>query len=133
MPIKTDKLGVLSRRANRSVVVLDEPPLSHLQALILKKLDDLGDEAYGYKVIEGLSLETGVWLDPSQVYTNIKKMSGKGFLAKPDVRQPPEGGPPVKVYKLTPAGRDALRSTAEHYQAVADYLNKTRKASRNSG
>ena len=132
MPIKTHKLGDLTRRAHRSVVVLDEPPLSHLQALILKKLEVLEGEAYGYKVIEGLSLETGVWLDPSQVYTNIKKMSatGKGFLAEPDIRQPPEGGPPVKVYKLTAAGRAALRSTAEHYQAVADYLNDTRKAAR---
>jgi DNA-binding PadR family transcriptional regulator len=112
-------------------LLLEEPELSHLQALILKKFDDLGEEAYGYKVIEGLSLETGVWLDPSQVYTNVKKMSdgGKGFLAKPDVRQLPEGGPPVKVYKLTAAGRAALKSTAEHYQAVADYLNNKRKVS----
>ena len=104
--------------------------MSHLQGIILKKLDDLGEEAYGYKVIEGLALEHGVWIDPSQIYTNVKKLHDKGFLGEPQIRKQPEGGPPTKVYKVTAAGRAALKATAAHHQAVADYLNDKRNATR---
>ena len=48
------------------VPMLDDPPLGHLQAIVLKKLDELGKQAFGFKVIEELSLETGVWIDPSR-------------------------------------------------------------------
>ena len=130
MPIKTHKYGVLSKRGDRNVLMLDEPELGHLQAIVLKKLEQLGTKAYGYKVIESLSLETGVWIDPSQVYSSIRKISEKGYLAAPELRPPAGGGPPMKIYTLSAAGRAVLKATADHHQALADYLNDKRKAGR---
>ncbi len=103
MPIKTHKIGVLSSRAKQTVPLLDEPPLGHLQALILKKLDDLGSEAFGYNVLEQLSLQTLVWIDPSQIYSSIRRMVSeeKKYIELVEERKSPEGGPPLKIYKLS--------------------------------
>ena len=130
MPIKTQKLGLLSSRASQDVPLLDDPPLGHLQAIILKKLDDLGKEAFGFNAIEQLSIETGVWIDPSQVYASIRKLVDKEYIEHIETRRSPDGGPPLKIYRLTAAGRAALKSVAAHHQAVADYLNDKRKATR---
>ena len=132
MAIKTQKYGVLSSRAKQTVPLLDEPPLGHLQALILKKLDELGSEAFGYNVLEQLSLQTLVWIDPSAIYSAIRRMSSeeKKYIELVEERKSPQGGPPLKIYKLTAAGRAALRSVAAHHQAVADYINDKRKATR---
>ena len=132
MPTKTQKYGMLSPRAKQTVPLLDEPPLGHLQALILKKLDDLGSEAFGYNVLEQLSLETLVWIDPSQIYSAIRRMASgeKAFIELVEERKSPAGGPPLKIYKLTAAGRAALKATVEHYRAVTNYLEKKRKATR---
>jgi DNA-binding PadR family transcriptional regulator len=126
------KHGTLSSRAKQTVPVLDEPPLGHLQALILKKLDELGSEAFGYNVLEQLSLETLVWIDPSAIYSAIRRMSSeeKGYIELVEERKSPQGGPPLKIYKLTAAGRAALKTTTEHYRAVANYLENKRKATR---
>jgi DNA-binding PadR family transcriptional regulator len=124
MPVRKHKLGVLSSRAKQRVPLLDEPPLGHLQALILKKLDDLGSEAFGYNVLEQLSLETMVWIDPSQIYSSIRRMLSdeKAYIELVGERKSPDGGPPVKIYRLTKPGRAALDATAEHHQAMAAYL-----------
>ena len=130
MPVKTNRLGLLSSRASQDVPLLDDPPMGHLQAIILKKLDDLGREAFGFNAIEQLSLETGVWIDPSQIYASIRKLNEKEFIEHSGTRRSRDGGPPVKIYKLTAAGRAALRTVAAHHQAVADYINHKRKATR---
>jgi DNA-binding PadR family transcriptional regulator len=125
MPIKTDNIADLTRRSDRKVLELDEPPLSHLQAIIAKKLDELGEVAFGYNVLEKLSREFGVWIDSSQVYTNIRKLNiDKDFIEHVTTRPVAGGGPAVKIYRLTTAGREALRSTAAHYRAVAEFLER---------
>jgi DNA-binding PadR family transcriptional regulator len=95
----------------------------------LKKLDELGSEAFGYNVLEQLSLETLVWIDPSAIYSAIRRMSSpeKGYIELVEERNSPQGGPPLKIYRLTSAGRAALKTTAEHYRAVADYLESKGK------
>jgi DNA-binding PadR family transcriptional regulator len=131
MPVKTNRLELLSSRASQDVPLLDDPPVGHLQAIVLKKLDELGKEAFGFNVLEQLSLETGVWIDPSQVYASIRKLvNDKGYIEHVETRRSQEGGPPLKIYKLTAAGRAALKTVAAHHQAVADYLNDKRKATR---
>jgi DNA-binding PadR family transcriptional regulator len=116
----------------QTVPVLDEPPLGHLQALIMKKLDDLGSEAFGYNVLEQLSLETGVWIDPSQIYSAIRRLVSeeKKYIELIETRPSPDGGPPLKIYKLSAAGRAALKATLAHHRAVAEYLDNKRKATR---
>jgi DNA-binding PadR family transcriptional regulator len=131
MPIKATKLVGLSPRMSREVPLLDEPPLGHLQAIILKKLDDLGDEAFGYNVLEQLSIESAVWMDHAQIYSSIRRLLDKELIALVAKRHQ-RRGPPLKIYKLTAAGRVALKSTTAHYRAVAEYLDdkNKRKATR---
>ena len=123
--------GPLSRRADKHVPMLDDPPIGHLQALILKKLDYLGSEAIGYNALEELSLETGVWLDASQIYASIRKLAEKELIKQTGTRRQ-QAGPPLKVYEVTAPGRAALKATSAHHRAVADYLddNSKRKAAR---
>jgi len=134
MPVKTRNLGVLAARQSVDVPLLDDPLIGHLQAIILKKLEQLGAEAFGYKVFEQLCIETGVWIDVSQIYSSIRKLADRDPpLIEQDgpPRRSPDGGPPLKYYKLTAAGRAALKSTAAHHRAVADYLEgNKRKATR---
>lgn len=112
----------LSRRADLPVVLIDDPPLGHLQAIVAKKLDELGSEAYGFNVLEQLTLETGVWIEHSQIYGSIKKLVGSKYIEHIETRAQ-AGTPPLKIYRLTAAGRAALKSTAAHHRAVADYLD----------
>src|SRR5262245_21621342 len=120
MPVKTKNYGTLSRRADRKVLILDEPEVGGpLPAVLLKKLDQLGDDAYGYKAIESLSMELGVWLDPSQSYQHIRTLAQKKLLRDPIYRPAPSGGPPMKIYKLSDAGHEALKDAAAHYRALA--------------
>jgi DNA-binding PadR family transcriptional regulator len=124
MSVKTSKhLAGLSPRAAREIALLDEAPLGHLQALVLKKLDDLKSEAFGYNVLEQLSIDSGVWIDHSQIYTTIRRfLDRKPALIEKVAERAQPRGPKLKIYKLTAAGRAALKSTTAHYRAVADYL-----------
>jgi DNA-binding PadR family transcriptional regulator len=128
MVVKSHPLG-LPARHGQITALLDEPPVGHLQALVLHKLDRLGKNAYGYKVLEGLSIDSGVWIDHVQIYTTIRKLLDKELIELAETR-PQKGGPPVKVYKLTAAGRAALKAVTAHHTALADQLNDKRKATR---
>ena len=125
------KLSVgLARRSDEHVALLDDPPVGHLQAIVLKRLDVLGRDASGYSVLEGLSIDTGVWIDPSQIYASIRKLVDKELISLAETRPQP-GGPPLKIYQLTAAGRAALKTTAEHHREVAAFLtNDKRNATR---
>jgi DNA-binding PadR family transcriptional regulator len=126
MPLKAHKLGLIAPRGSATVPLLDEPPLGHLQALILKKLDELGDDAFGYKALEELSLETKVWIDHARVYATIASLVKRKdkYIELSGTKPSPVGGPPVKLYRLTAAGRAGLEATAAHYQAMAERLTR---------
>lgn len=124
MPINTKQFANISSRSDLDIAMLDEPPLGHLQAIILKTLADLGDEACGYKVVEKLIRKTRVSIDASQIYASIRKFRTRRFVSRPIKRKSGEGGPPLKIYRITPAGRTALTVTAEHYRAVLSYLEE---------
>jgi len=126
MPVKLKKVGTLVGRPKKRMAFRDEPPLGALQAYILKKMDELGDEAFGYKVFEEMMLETGERFNPSLVYGNIRKMADKElkFLEFAGMRPSPDGGPPLKIYRVTAAGRAAIKTTASYYHAVADRLER---------
>ena len=70
--ILTDANVNLQLRGEREVPWLDDPPLGHMQAVVLRKLYDLEDEAYGLKVVQTLSAQSGVLVDHSQIYTAIR-------------------------------------------------------------
>jgi len=37
----------------------------------------------------------------SPIYTTIRHLLQKGYLGTPELRQSEDGGPPMKIYKLT--------------------------------
>lgn len=125
MPVKQKKSRGPERSTNR-VLELKEPPMGYLQAVILKKLDQLGDDAFGYKVLEELMLDTGEWIDPSQVYGSMRKMMDekRKFIEYVGTRRSPDGGPPLKIYRVTAAGRAAIKAAGAHHRALADYLER---------
>ena len=126
MPVKLQKTGAFVRGPKKRIPSRVEPPLGALQAMVLKKMDELGDEAFGYKVLEELMLETGEWFDPSLIYGTIRKLVDKdrGFIEYVGTRPSPDGGPPLKMYKMTAAGRAAIKATAAHHRALADFLER---------
>lgn len=102
-------------------MAFSEPPLGHLQAVIISKFEKLGRDAYGYKLLEEVSRESGSWSNPTQIYTAIRNLANKTptpYLEHSETRDSKDGGPPFKVYKVTPAGRAALKETIAHYRAI---------------
>jgi DNA-binding PadR family transcriptional regulator len=122
---KTNYKGLVTRQQATSALV-DDPPLGHLQALVLHKLATLGRDAYGFKVLESLSGDAGVWLDAPDVYLAIRKLVGKDLIKLVETRSQ-GGGAPVKVYEITVAGEAALKITTAHHRAVADQLERQEK------
>lgn len=122
-------------KQHTTIPLLDEPPLGHVQAVILKTLDDLGKDAYGYSALQTIAQVTGVWLNHAQVYTILRKLAEPAktdpMIEHTETRPSTGGGPPFKVYKLTAAGRAALKATHAHHKALVSYLeNDKRRPSR---
>jgi hypothetical protein len=94
--------------------------------MILKKLDELGDNASGSKAHEELILETGEWFESSVIYLSIRKMADKDhkFLEPAGTRPLPGGRWPIKLYRVTAAGRAAIADTAAYHRALADRLER---------
>ena len=119
---KSEPVKLVSRRHSTSNLV-DDPPLGHLQALVLKTLYDLGDDAFGQKALTELSIAAGVQLDTPDVYSSIKRLMRRAYVKLEQIRRQP-GGPPVKIYKVTGPGLEALKITADHHRAVTAYLDR---------
>ena len=121
---KTKKWRRVMAKTKSNAGMLEKPDFGHLQAIVCKTIDRLGSEAHGAGVIQALVRETSVWIDPSPIYTVIRNLHMNGYLTSPALRDSTGGGPPLKVYKLTEKGRAAIKATAKHYRAVADYLDE---------
>ena len=116
MPEMTSAHYIPRKNAGPSVL-LDDPPLDHWQALIVKRLINLEPDAVVYPVLEGLCLETAVWINPGHIYDNVRKLLASGAIKNIGNRNI-EGEPPMKVYQVTDAGRKALAATLEHHKAL---------------
>lgn len=121
---RRQRLGRLPQRIGLAIPLLDEPPLGHLQALVLQEIGNWEHGASGVMVVEELSLECGVWIDRSQVYDAIRRLVKAGYLEACGTRKSEIGGPPEKIYKTTLAGRGALALTHDHYLEVAHAIRK---------
>jgi hypothetical protein len=126
MALKLKRVGDLVRGPEKRKPYRDVPLLGAVQAMILKKMDELGDNASGFKVHEELILETGEWVESSFIYVNIKKMADKDhkFIESAGTRPFPGGRGPIKLYRVTAAGRAAIADTAAYHRALADRLER---------
>ena len=88
-------------------------PLAGTQFYVLLALAD--EPRYGLGMVEEVALRTGddVRLGPGTLYTAIKSMLGQGLIeeAPAGVATGPDD-PRRRYYRITPAGRGALRSEA---------------------
>jgi DNA-binding PadR family transcriptional regulator len=91
-----------------------------LELLILLAVQRLEGEAYGVTVLEELERETSRSLTLGSVYKTLGRLEGKGLLTS-SVAPPTQarGGRRKKIYELTPAGLEAVRSTLTDLRRLA--------------
>jgi DNA-binding PadR family transcriptional regulator len=102
-------------------------PLSLMRAKVLKQVELLGEDAFGYRVLQVLMQQTGQWIDPSQVYGTLRGLEHDMLIAYSHTRPSSERGPPMKVFKLTPAGRASLEATAAYHRGLFEYLTEKKR------
>jgi DNA-binding PadR family transcriptional regulator len=121
--IGRQEIGGLRRRGQGAIPLLDDPPMGHLQAVVLRTIARLGKDAYGYNVLETLCLENKCWLDHSQIYQIIRRLiKEKGYIELAETRKQASGAP-LKIYRLTPDGKAALKACIAHHRATLEYLS----------
>ena len=118
-----EKTKTSSYVARQTPEEFQDPVLGYMQAIVLKTIADLGDEAFGYKVCDVLS-QDGIKIDHSQVYTAIGKLERRRLISSGGSRKSNKGGPPQKMYKVTETGRQTLIMVIAHHVSVAAYLQK---------
>jgi PadR family transcriptional regulator PadR len=90
------------------------PSLGAFEVLCLSAVNRLGDGAYGIAV-HNMVEELGgrKYLLPAS-YVTLDRLEEKGYLSSSHTEPTPErGGRRKRCYQLTPAGRDALKESAE--------------------
>lgn len=120
MPVKLKRKSAVAKAAPRSAK--PEAPLGVMKARVLKTLDLLKHDAFGYEVVKVLFANSKEWIDPSQVYQIMRELRTAGLIEPAGVRPPSGRGPSMKIFRLTAAGRAALASSGEYYRAVGEYL-----------
>jgi PadR family transcriptional regulator PadR len=100
--------------------------------LLLLKLR--GGPAHGYRLLDGLDeFELG-HLDPSVVYRTLREMELGGWVASTWDPQKTQG-PPRRVYRLSPRGREVLAEWARALESskagIDRFLEAYRRAEKN--
>lgn len=87
--------------------------VGELEKLILMACLHLGDEAYGVSIRDEIEARTGRRLTRGAIYTALRRLEAKGFLAGEmgDVT-PERGGRAKRFLHVTPDGLEELRSAS---------------------
>ena len=97
--------------------------LGDLEQLVLLALMRLGDRAYGVSVRDAISERSRRDLACATVYTTLARLETKGlvnsFAGEPT---PERGGRAKKHFRVTPAGRDALKQSLGDIRAMTHDL-----------
>lgn len=102
-------------------VKFNDPELGHLQTIILKIVIDLGNEAYGFRILEVFKQRLGR-TDHSQVYAGIKKLLKRGLIRRTGNQRSVRGGPPAKLLTATSKGLLTANSVLAHHKAMVAFL-----------
>ncbi|MFI5177973.1 MAG: PadR family transcriptional regulator [Vicinamibacterales bacterium] len=88
------------------------PPASALgefEVLVLMAVLRLGEGAYGSAVRDELEARTSRRISRGAVYVTLDRLDAKRLLLSRLVDRPPEeGGRPLRLYRVSPAGRKAV-------------------------
>ncbi len=75
-------------------------------------------EAYGYQLLQELSVVGGLAITESTVYPVLSRLTKEGWVK---VRAAPSpSGPPRRYYRLTPVGEARLKQMGEHWESIRD-------------
>ncbi len=93
--------------------------LSRSEEIVLVAVWKLGDDAYGVTVRDRVSADTSHDWSFGAVYKPLKQLVHRGYVNKvPGDPSPERGGRSKFFYRLTPAGREALREIRRVYRSV---------------
>lgn len=93
----------------------------------------LADEArHGYAIRQEVEERTdgAIRLWPATLYGSIRELSEAGFIEALEGEDDPDDDQRRRYYRLTEAGRDALRREVDRLQALVDSARATRALGR---
>jgi DNA-binding PadR family transcriptional regulator len=83
--------------------------LGEFELLVLMAVLRLGERAYGSAVRDELEARTSRRISRGAVYVTLDRLDGKRLLTSRLADRPPEqGGHPLRLYRVSPAGRKAV-------------------------
>jgi PadR family transcriptional regulator, regulatory protein PadR len=80
------------------------------------------DEAYGYQLVQFLTVHDGLQLTESTVYPLLARLAREGQLSV--TSSPSPAGPPRRYYRITPLGKRSLEAMLEQFAAVGVSIQK---------
>jgi len=93
------------------------------QSILFALLALEGDEAYGVRVREAIERRTGRSVSSGAIYTGLDRLREQGLVASWVGEPTPErGGRRKRLYRLEPAGLEALDRSVRVFQALSDGL-----------
>jgi len=91
--------------------------------IVLAVLSRLGEEQYGYSLINGLK-ENGLEIDQGTLYPLLRRLEGQGLLQS---NWRIESDRPRRYYMLSDEGRTLLPRLKEEWTSIASMMNKMLK------
>lgn len=88
--------------------------------LILSVLSQLGEERYGYSLVQSLE-EKGVQIDPNTLYPLLRRLEKQGLLAS---QWNVEEAKPRKYYKRTAQGDSVFLILKEQWEHLSSNMNR---------
>ena len=103
-----------------------ETNLGELEQLVLLALLRLGDDAYGVSVQMTLVERTGRSPALATIYTTLSRLEAKGIVVSHlGAATPERGGRAKKHFRVTAAGRSALKRSLADVRALAQGLGSS--------
>lgn len=95
-----------------------------LEQMILLAVLRLGREAYALAVLQELDREAGRALSRGALYKTLDRMERKGYVRWTQEDTTPErGGHPRRLFQVTPAGIELLRTSRAALERLWDGLD----------
>lgn len=99
---------------------MPENSLGSLEHIVLLAVMRLGSDAYGMTVRREIENTTGRDISIGAVYATLVRLESKGFIKSHSGEPTPErGGRAKRYFRVTIAGKGALRSTQEIIQKMS--------------
>lgn len=93
------------------------------QSILFALLDLEGEEAYGVSIRESIETRTGRSVSSGAIYTGLDRLREQGlvtsWVGEPTAER---GGRRKRLYRLEPAGLEALHRSVRVFQALTEGL-----------